>query len=366
MEVHKEDPEEVFEMLEKLGEGSFGVVCKCRSKKDNKIYAVKVIEVEGEDDSAIRREIDIFSSLCDSDLVVRYGGCYRKGNNLLIAMEYCDAGSVQDVIKIRKRQLTEDQIAAICAQVVHALVYLHSKHVMHRDIKSGNILLTESGTVKLADFGVSAKLQNTMAKKNTVIGSPYWMAPEYAAAATAAAAATQRIISSKADEGYDMRADIWSLGITAIEMADTEPPRYDIHYARVIFIIAQKPPPTFKNEKEWSAQFLDFTAKCLQKDPKDRPTAKELLSRGMQNKAIVARLVGETLPLLEKYRREKAARGPEEQTDTFEDSDTIVRGMATVEIRGGLDETGNSGTFVETDFEVDKSGKGYKFTNLKV
>jgi len=344
-------------MLEKLGEGSFGVVCKCRSKKDNKLYAVKVVEVEGEDDSAIRREIDIFSSLCDSDLVVRYGGCYRKGNNLLIAMEYCDAGSVQDVIKIRKRQLSEEQIAAICAQVVRALVYLHSKHVMHRDIKSGNILLTEKGEAKLADFGVSAKLQNTMAKKNTVIGSPYWMAPE--------------IISSKAHEGYDMRADIWSLGITAIEMADTEPPRYDIHYARVIFIIAQKPPPTFKNEKEWSPEFLDFTSKCLQKDPAARPTAKDLLDhpfikRGMQNKEIVTKLVSETLPLLEKYRREKAARGPEEQTDTFEDSDTIVRGMATVEIRGALEESGNSGTFVETDFVVDKSSKGYKFANLKV
>jgi serine/threonine kinase 3 len=352
--VAKEDPEEIFEMLEKLGEGSFGIVCKCRHKKDNKIYAVKVIEMEGEDDSAIRREIDILK-VCDSDLIVRYGGCYKKANTLLIAMEYCDGGSVQDIIRLRKKQLTEDQIAAICAQIVNALVYLHSNHIMHRDIKCGNVLLTQRGDAKLADFGVSAQLNSTFQKKNTVIGSPYWMAPE---------------IIAKASDGYDTRADIWSLGITAIEMADSEPPRYDVHFARVIFIIPHKPPPTFKNPKEWSAEFVDFTTRCLQKDPKDRPTARELLehpfiARGSRNKQLIAALVEEALPLIEQHRRERQQRGAQESsTDTFEESNTVVRGVATIEIRGA--QGGTSGTFVETEGGSPSAISGLNVDNLKL
>jgi len=353
MEISKGDPEEIFEMLEKIGEGAYGIVCKCRNKRDGKTYAVKVIDTEGEDDSAIRKEIEILKS-CDSEKVVRYGGCYKKGSTLLIAMEFCDGGSAQDVVRACKIQLNEDQISAICAQVLEALVYLHAKHIMHRDIKCGNILLTRRGEAKLADFGVSAQLNSTFQKKNTVIGSPYWMAPEMIA---------------KATDGYDYRADIWSLGITAIEMADREPPRYDIHFARVIFIIPHQPPPTFKNPKEWSEDFVDFVTKCLKKEATDRPSAKMLLKhpfivRGKHNSRVIADLVTLAGPKLQEHRKRCSERGQDDD-DTSEDSDTVVRGMATVEIRGTEDDDSASNTFVENQNDDGAKIKGVDLNNLK-
>lgn len=354
--ISQGDPEEIFEMLEKLGEGSYGVVCKCRHKQDGKIYAVKVIEMEGEDDSAIAREIEILKE-CNSETVVRYGGCYRKGDTLLIAMEYCDGGSVQDIVRIAKRKCTEQEISAVIAQVLQALVYLHSHHIMHRDIKSGNILLTRNGEAKLADFGVSARLNSTLQKKNTVIGSPYWMAPE---------------IISKTNDGYDSRADIWSLGITAIEMADSEPPRYDIHFARVIFIIPQQPPPTLKHPREWSDEFVDFTTKCLKKDPAERPTARELMQHpfvqkglGRDSQRLVARMVEGCAPALEEHRRKAAEEGTDDDDSTYGQSDTVVKTPSTLEIRApDDDETNSSGTFVETNDGGSTSGNKIKGLDL--
>ncbi|KAL6054168.1 Serine/threonine-protein kinase 4 [Balamuthia mandrillaris] len=348
MDITEGDPEEIFDMLDKIGEGSYGIVCKCKRKSDGKLFAIKLIELEGEDDTAIRKEIDILKA-CDSDLVVRYGGCYKKGSTLLIAMEFCDGGSVQDLLRIAKLKMTEEQIACICGQILEGLVYLHSHHIMHRDIKSGNILLTQSGAAKLADFGVSARLQSTFQKRATVIGSPYWMAPE---------------IIAKSNEGYDSRADIWSLGITAIEMADGVPPRYDIHFARVIFIIPQREPPTFKEEDKWSSEFRDFTSKCLQKDCTKRPTAKELLQhpfikKGRGKNQLIASLVTQALPVIEEHRAMVAAKESAEDDD---DSGTIVKRVSTVEIRGG---EGSSDTLVTNDKAGPNHIKGLDLSNVQ-
>lgn len=176
-------------------------------------------------------------------------------------MEYCGAGSVSDIMRLRKKTLSEDEIATVLADTLKGLEYLHLRRKIHRDIKAGNILLNSEGHAKLADFGVAGQLTDTMAKRNTVIGTPFWMAPEV----------IQEI-------GYDCVADIWSLGITALEMAEGKPPYGDIHPMRAIFMIPTKPPPSFREPDKWSAEFIDFVSVCLVKNPEERATATDLLS----------------------------------------------------------------------------------------
>ncbi|XP_041726266.1 serine/threonine-protein kinase 3 isoform X3 [Coregonus clupeaformis] len=215
-------PEEVFDVLEKLGEGSYGSVFKAIHKESGQVVAIKQVPVES-DLQEIIKEISIMQQ-CDSPYVVKYYGSYFKNTDLWIVMEYCGAGSVSDIIRLRNKTLTEDEIATILKSTLKGLEYLHFMRKIHRDIKAGNILLNTDGHAKLADFGVAGQLTDTMAKRNTVIGTPFWMAPEV----------IQEI-------GYNCVADIWSLGITSIEMAEGKPPYADIHPMRHPFITAAKP-----------------------------------------------------------------------------------------------------------------------------
>uniref|UniRef100_A0A665U9J5 non-specific serine/threonine protein kinase n=1 Tax=Echeneis naucrates TaxID=173247 RepID=A0A665U9J5_ECHNA len=251
-------PEEVFDILEKLGEGSYGCVFKANFKETGEIVAIKQVPVES-DLQEIIKEISIMQQ-CNSPHVVRYYGSYFKNTDLWIVMEYCGAGSVSDIIRIRNKTLTEEEIASILQATLKGLEYLHFMRKIHRDIKAGNILLNSEGQAKLADFGVAGQLTDTMAKRNTVIGTPFWMAPEV----------IQEI-------GYNCVADIWSLGITAIEMAEGKPPYADIHPMRAIFMIPTNPPPTFRNPNLWSSAFQDFVSQCLVKNPENRATATQLL-----------------------------------------------------------------------------------------
>nr|CDJ93460.1 Serine threonine protein kinase-related domain containing protein [Haemonchus contortus] len=207
----------------------------------------------------IIKEISIMQQ-CDSKYVVKYYGSYFKNSDLWIVMEYCGAGSVSDIMRLRRKTLTEREMSAVLRDTIEGLRYLHDLKKIHRDIKAGNILLNTEGQAKLADFGVAGQLTDTMAKRNTVIGTPFWMAPE--------------VIE---EIGYDTKADIWSLGITAIEMAEGRPPYADIHPMRAIFMIPTKPPPTFKKPDEWSDEFNDFIKQCLVKKPDDRKTASQLV-----------------------------------------------------------------------------------------
>lgn len=273
---------------------SYGSVYKARDSKDGSVVAIKVLEVE--DDAAdLKREIDILKD-CTSPYIVGYKGAFEKNSHVWIAMEYCAGGSVCDLMAVCERTLSEAQIAAIVKQSLLGLAYLHQKKLIHRDIKSGNILLTKSGECKLADFGVSAQLSGTLNnKRKTVIGTPYWMAPE--------------VLQS---QDYDGKADIWSLAITAIEMALGEPPLSNIHPMRAIFMIPNSPPPTLPDPSQWSDEFNDFLRTCLQKDPEKRPDAMTLLrkhpfvTRVNNERKTVEVLVDECLEQIENYRENES------------------------------------------------------------
>eukprot|EP01100_Stratorugosa_tubuloviscum_P005902 TRINITY_DN2587_c0_g1_i2.p1 TRINITY_DN2587_c0_g1~~TRINITY_DN2587_c0_g1_i2.p1 ORF type:complete len:598 (-),score=240.91 TRINITY_DN2587_c0_g1_i2:120-1913(-) len=262
------DPTKVFETNEKLGKGSCGTVYRGKNIESGELVAIKHIELDDQNTVLdVCKEIVILSSLKHEN-IVNYFGSYIHFNTLWIIMEYCGSGSVSDTCQILESGLKEEQIAFICQQSLKGLKYLHSLKKVHRDIKGGNILLTDSGDVKLADFGVSAQLHTTLSRRNTFVGTPYWMAPEV-------------IVSGEmegAGEGYDAKADIWSLGITAIEMAEILPPRSNLHPFRVLILVQHSDPPTLADPPKWSDEFNDFLVTCLVKEVADRPTAEQLLN----------------------------------------------------------------------------------------
>eukprot|EP01087_Luapelamoeba_hula_P012095 TRINITY_DN3361_c1_g1_i2.p1 TRINITY_DN3361_c1_g1~~TRINITY_DN3361_c1_g1_i2.p1 ORF type:complete len:393 (+),score=67.38 TRINITY_DN3361_c1_g1_i2:123-1181(+) len=283
---------------------------------------------------------------CKSDYVVSYYGSYFKDSFLWIVMEYCAGGSISDVMTILGITLNEEQIATVLDYVLNGLHYLHaSQRKIHRDIKAGNILLTAKGEAKLADFGVSGQLSDTMAKRQTVIGTPFWMAPE--------------VIQ---EVGYDMKADIWSLGITTIEMAEGDPPYSNIHPMRAIFMIPSRPPPRLTEPAKWSKDFSDFVAKCLTKDPADRPSAEALLKhpflKKVKNRQVLSAIVDLTTQAIAVAGGRETALGlgeDEESSDSDEDeqsSGTVRRGS----VRHGDDEEEeNYSTTVITDLTMKKA-----------
>jgi serine/threonine protein kinase len=269
-----------LEISNLLGEGSFGAVYKAVHKPTGAIVAVKVIANSGSsasEEEKIKGEIDILSR-CDSSYIVGYCECFikpptNKPGEMWIVMEYCEGGSMSDLLEANAGfLLPEDCIRAVCASVVLGLEYLHGvANVCHRDIKCGNVLLTSDGHVKLADFGVSAELTNTLNKRKTVVGSPYWMAPE--------------VIR---ESHYDGRADVWSLGITTIEMAEGAPPHANLHPLRAIFVIPTKPAPTLADPDNWSPEMLDFVRCCCQKEPSQRHDSALLSSHPFVKQEVIA------------------------------------------------------------------------------
>ncbi|PSS28833.1 Serine/threonine-protein kinase [Actinidia chinensis var. chinensis] len=261
--VTREDPSTKYELLNELGKGSYGAVYKARDIRTSEMVAIKVISLsEGEEGyEEIRGEIEMLQQ-CSHPNVVRYLGSYQGEEYLWIVMEYCGGGSVADLMNVTDESLEEYQIAYICREALKGLSYLHSIFKVHRDIKGGNILLTEQGEVKLGDFGVAAQLTRTMSKRNTFIGTPHWMAPE--------------VIQ---ESRYEGKVDVWALGVSAIEMAEGLPPRSTVHPMRVLFMISIEPAPMLEDKEKWSLVFHDFIAKCLTKEPRLRPTASEMLKQ---------------------------------------------------------------------------------------
>nr|GAT61041.1 predicted protein [Mycena chlorophos] len=292
MDSQHQDPEEFYVKQDRIGAhaGSCPILY---DKRTQKTVAIKIIDLESAEDEIedIQQEIQILSQL-DSPHVTKYHGSYLKGSNLWIVMEYCSGGSCSDLMK--PGVFREEYIAIIVRELLRGLEYLHSEGKLHRDIKAANILLSASGDVKLADFGVSGQLSGTLsAKKNTFVGTPYWMSPE--------------VIKQS---GYDHKADIWSLGITAIELAKGEPPYAELHPMKVLFLIPKNPPPVL--EGNFSKPFREFVSYCLQRDPRDRPSARDLL----KHKFIrMAKKTSYLTELIERHERWKAEGGDRHDED---------------------------------------------------
>ncbi|XP_053700704.1 TRAF2 and NCK interacting kinase a isoform X4 [Synchiropus splendidus] len=301
------DPAGIFELVELVGNGTYGQVYKGRHVKTGQLAAIKVMDVTGDEEEEIKAEINMLKKYSHHRNIATYYGAFIKKNppgiddQLWLVMEFCGAGSVTDLIKNTKgNSLKEEWTAYICREILRGLTHLHQHKVIHRDIKGQNVLLTENAEVKLVDFGVSAQLDRTVGRRNTFIGTPYWMAPEVIAC------------DENPDATYDFKSDLWSLGITAIEMAEGAPPLCDMHPMRALFLIPRNPAPRLKSKK-WSKKFQSFIDSCLIKSHSQRPSTEQLLKhpfiRDLPNERQVR------IQLKDHIDRTKKKRGERDETE---------------------------------------------------
>jgi len=280
----REDPDKIFDDLREIGHGSFGAVYYARHNITSEVVAIKKMSYNGKQSlekwQDILKEIRFLTRLKHPNCI-KYHGCYLKEQTVWLVMEYC-LGSASDIIEVHKSPLREEEISAICAGCLNGLHYLHQQLRIHRDIKAGNILLTDTGDIKLADFGSAA----IASPANSFVGTPYWMAPEVILAM---------------DEGqYDGKVDVWSLGITCIELAERKPPYFNMNAMSALYHIAQNESPGLA-DPAWSDVFRHFVDACLQKNPLERPTSERLTQH-----QFVARVPARTV-LLDLIARTKNA-----------------------------------------------------------
>uniref|UniRef100_A0A3P9I2G3 non-specific serine/threonine protein kinase n=1 Tax=Oryzias latipes TaxID=8090 RepID=A0A3P9I2G3_ORYLA len=301
------EPAGIFELVEVVGNGTYGQVYKGRHVKTGQLAAIKVMDVTEDEEEEIKLEINMLKKYSHHRNIATYYGAFIKksppghDDQLWLVMEFCGAGSITDLVKNTKgNQLKEDWIAYISREILRGLAHLHAHHVIHRDIKGQNVLLTENAEVKLVDFGVSAQLDRTVGRRNTFIGTPYWMAPEVIAC------------DENPDATYDYRSDLWSCGITAIEMAEGAPPLCDMHPMRALFLIPRNPPPRLKSKK-WSKKFFSFIESCLVKNYTQRPPTDQLLKHPFIRDQPNERQV--RIQLKDHIDRTKKKRGEKDETE---------------------------------------------------
>ncbi|KAG5176290.1 hypothetical protein JKP88DRAFT_335952 [Tribonema minus] len=249
-----------YELQEQIGKGSFGKVYKAQHR-DGTIHAIKIIDLESQEDDMedVQQEISMLQT-CKCPQLTHYYGSFMVDSSLWIVMELLEGGSLQELMKEAQCTINEPTIAWIMRDMLQALVYLHSERKIHRDIKAANVLIARDGSVRVADFGVSVQLTVSVDKRRTFVGSPYWMAPEVIA-----------------HTDYNERADIWSLGITAIELATGLPPLSEMHPMKAVLFIPKNAPPRLPDDAAYGKKFQSFVERCLVKDPDERPSAAELL-----------------------------------------------------------------------------------------
>ncbi|KER19873.1 hypothetical protein T265_11458 [Opisthorchis viverrini] len=296
--VNAKDPKEEYKLIESIGTGTYGEVYKVTSPfikvvtfaqalrlRTKEIAAVKIIKIDAKDDiRAILQEIQTLRD-CKHHNIVQFFGSYFRNNKLWICMEFCGGFSMQDIYTNIRRPIEENCIAFVTRETLRGIEYMHKAGKIHRDIKGANILLTNDGDVKIADFGVAAQITQTIQRRNSFIGTPYWMAPEVAA------------VERKG--GYDEKCDIWALGITAMEYAELQPPLFDLHPMKALRILGMRSykPPTLRNKAAWSSKFHNFLKTALTKSEKKRPTAQALLRHELVTQPHLTRAL--TLRLLE-------------------------------------------------------------------
>uniref|UniRef100_A0A3B5MXK1 non-specific serine/threonine protein kinase n=1 Tax=Xiphophorus couchianus TaxID=32473 RepID=A0A3B5MXK1_9TELE len=285
----------------------FPFVFQGRHVKTGQLAAIKVMDVTEDEEEEIKLEINMLKKYSHHRNIATYYGAFIKksppghDDQLWLVMEFCGAGSITDLVKNTKgNSLKEDWIAYISREILRGLAHLHAHHVIHRDIKGQNVLLTENAEVKLVDFGVSAQLDRTVGRRNTFIGTPYWMAPEVIAC------------DENPDATYDYRSDLWSCGITAIEMAEGAPPLCDMHPMRALFLIPRNPPPRLKSKK-WSKKFFSFIEGCLVKNYTQRPPTEQLLKHPFIRDQPNERQV--RIQLKDHIDRTKKKRGEKDETE---------------------------------------------------
>ncbi|XP_064465697.1 STE20-like serine/threonine-protein kinase [Ornithodoros turicata] len=299
-----ENPEDFWEIIGELGDGAFGKVYKARHRETKTLAAAKICELKGEDDlEDFTIEIDILVECKHPNIVDLKEAFFHEGK-LWMLIEFCEGGAVDTIMLDLEKPLTETQVRFVCHELCEGLRFLHSRKVIHRDLKAGNILLTLDGDVKIADFGVSAKNKHTLQKRDSFIGTPYWMAPEVV------------LCETYRDQPYDYKADIWSLGITLIELAQMEPPNNEMNPMRVLLKIQKSDPPTLAQPSKWSKNFKDFLALCLIKDPHQRPSAEDLLKHPFIATATDKKPLKD---LISEYKAEVVEEVTEEQEDDLHD-----------------------------------------------
>ncbi|XP_071848340.1 serine/threonine-protein kinase TAO1-like isoform X2 [Apostichopus japonicus] len=335
-----EDPEKLFSELQEIGHGSFGAVYFARNVKTSEGVAIKKMSYNGKSSSDkwqdIIKEVKFLRQVKHKNCI-QYKGCYLREQTAWLAMEYC-IGSASDIVEVLKKPLQEDEIAAVCDDALQGLEYLHNNDRIHRDIKAGNILLEDNGTVKLGDFG-SASL---VSPANSFVGTPYWMAPEVILAM---------------DEGqYDGKVDIWSLGITCVELAERKPPLFNMNAMSALYHIAQNDPPSLTTT-DWSDEFLSFVNVCLAKEATDRPSATELLQHPFLTRDRSNNCIKELIERTKKVAKDqdnmsfrrvrKILIDPHEDSQSNENSDDSVfqnNETNSVESRTSIDTSSNMGS----------------------